>query len=155
MMSGVYQTNIPRFLQCQLTETTDLGQICCSTRTHYLDSKPNSLYSYSLMLSAYRRSNKFQFYSLWFDYYRYLLQWCLLIGNLNSCAPLINPLPQKTTPLIWPYFRSSTTTKLSPSTEATPLIRPLSCCRLCGLVRRELNSYFSEEEIIMQHCSNK
>jgi hypothetical protein len=34
---------------------------------HYPDSEPTSLCSFSLMLHAYRRSNKYQFYSLWFD----------------------------------------------------------------------------------------
>ena len=35
--------------------------------THYPDSESTSLCSSSLMLHAYRRSNKYQFYSLWFD----------------------------------------------------------------------------------------
>jgi hypothetical protein len=35
--------------------------------THYPDSKPISLCSFSLMLRAQRRSNKYQFYSLWLD----------------------------------------------------------------------------------------
>jgi hypothetical protein len=37
------------------------------TWTHYPDSKPTSLCFFSLMLHALRRSNKYQFYSLWFD----------------------------------------------------------------------------------------
>ena len=43
------------------------GQTYHSTRTHYLDSEPTSLCSYSLMFNAQRRSSKNQFYSLWFD----------------------------------------------------------------------------------------
>jgi hypothetical protein len=38
-----------------------------STRTHYPDSEPTCPYSFSLILSAYRRSNQCYFYSLWFD----------------------------------------------------------------------------------------
>jgi hypothetical protein len=34
---------------------------------HCSDSEPTSLWSFSFMLRAYRRSNKYQFYSLWFD----------------------------------------------------------------------------------------
>jgi len=40
---------------------------CCSTLTHYRDTKPTSLWSFSLMLHAYRRSNQYQFHCLWFD----------------------------------------------------------------------------------------
>ena len=36
-------------------------------KTHYPDSDPNRLSSFSLMLHAKPRSNKFQFYSLWID----------------------------------------------------------------------------------------
>ena len=65
----LYQTNtlIVGFLQCQFTETTVHGQTCRSTRTHYSDSEPTSICSFSLMLRAQWRSNKYQFYSLWFD----------------------------------------------------------------------------------------
>ena len=55
------------YLQSQLTETTVGGQTCCSTLTHYPDSESTSLSAFSLMLCAWRRSNKYQFYSLWFD----------------------------------------------------------------------------------------
>ena len=55
------------FYQCQLTETTVRRQTCRSTRTHYSDSEPTSLCSFSLMLRAQRRSNKYQFYNLQFD----------------------------------------------------------------------------------------
>jgi hypothetical protein len=41
--------------------------VCCSTRIHYPDSGPTSLYSYSLMMCAQRRSSKYHIYSLWFD----------------------------------------------------------------------------------------
>ena len=47
--------------------TTVIGQICGSTRTHYSDSEPTSLCSFSLMLRSQRRSNKYQFYILLFD----------------------------------------------------------------------------------------
>jgi hypothetical protein len=35
--------------------------------THYPDSEPTSLFSYSVKIRVYRKSNKYQFYSLWFD----------------------------------------------------------------------------------------
>ena len=54
------------FLQFQLTEIIVRGQTCRSTRTHYLDSKPTSLCSFSLMQNSQQRSNKYQFYSLLF-----------------------------------------------------------------------------------------
>ena len=67
MRSALYQTNTLScfFLQCQLTETTVRGQTCHSTRTYYPDSEPTSLCSFFLMMRAQRRSNKYQFYSLW------------------------------------------------------------------------------------------
>jgi len=37
------------------------------TLTQYPDFEPTSLCSFSLMLRVWRRSNKCQFYSLWFD----------------------------------------------------------------------------------------
>ena len=40
---------------------------CCSTQTHYSDSEPNSICSFSLMLLVSWRSSKYQFYSLLFD----------------------------------------------------------------------------------------
>ena len=52
---------------CWLTETTVRGQTCRSTRTYYSASKPTSLCSFSLMLRSYRRSNKYQINSVWFD----------------------------------------------------------------------------------------
>ena len=69
MRSALYQTNMLSqiFLQCQLTEIIIRRQTCLLTRTHYPDSEPTSLCSFSLMLRAQRRSNKYQFYSLWFD----------------------------------------------------------------------------------------
>ena len=48
-------------------ETTMYGKTCTSTRTHYPDSEPTSLCSYSLMQRAQRRSNNYQLYSLWFE----------------------------------------------------------------------------------------
>ena len=64
MRSALYQTNM--LSQCQLTETTVCGQTCHLNLTHYHDFK-TSLCSFSLMLHAQWRSNKYQFYSLWFD----------------------------------------------------------------------------------------
>ena len=63
MRSSLYQTNtlIVGFLQCQLTETTVRRYIC---RTHYPDSVPSRLCSFSLLLCVERR-NKYQFNSLW------------------------------------------------------------------------------------------
>ena len=40
---------------------------CRSTPIRYCGSEPTSHYSYSVMLRAKRRSNKYQFYNLWFD----------------------------------------------------------------------------------------
>ena len=40
---------------------------CRPTRTRYPDSEPTSLCSFSLMLRAELKSNKYQFYSVWFD----------------------------------------------------------------------------------------
>ena len=39
----------------------------CSIQTHYPDSVPTSVCSYTLLLYAQRRSSKYQYYSLWFD----------------------------------------------------------------------------------------
>ena len=47
--------------------TTVIGQICRSIRTHYSDSEPTSLCSFSLMLRYQRRSNKYQIYFILFD----------------------------------------------------------------------------------------
>ena len=41
------------FLQCQLTETTVHGQTCRSTWTHYTDTEPTFLCSYSLKLRLF------------------------------------------------------------------------------------------------------
>ena len=68
MRSALYQTNTLSWIfQCQLIETTVCGQTCRSTRTHYSDSEPTSLCSYSLMPRAQRRSNRYQLYSFQFD----------------------------------------------------------------------------------------
>ena len=69
MRSTLYQTNMLSqfFLQCQLTETTVHRQTCRSTRTHYPDSEPTSHCSFSLILRAQRRSNKYQFNGIWFE----------------------------------------------------------------------------------------
>ena len=55
------------FLQCKLSETIVRGQTCHSAWTHYPDSEPISLCSFFLMLHGEQRSNKCQFYSLWFE----------------------------------------------------------------------------------------
>ena len=54
-------------LQCQFTEATIRGQTCRSPRTHYSDSEPANLCSYSLMLRAQQRSNTYKSYSLLFN----------------------------------------------------------------------------------------
>ena len=58
MRSPLYQTNGLGciFIYCQLTETTVCGQTCCATRTHYPDSEPTSLCSFSLMLHVSREA---------------------------------------------------------------------------------------------------
>jgi hypothetical protein len=43
------------------------GYTCHPTLTRYPDSEPTRFCSFSLMLCALQRSNKYQFYSLWFD----------------------------------------------------------------------------------------
>ena len=48
--------------ECELTETAVRGWTCRSTRTHYPDSEPTSLCSFSIILRAWQRSNKYQFY---------------------------------------------------------------------------------------------
>ena len=53
-------------LQWQLTETTIYGYVCHSARTRYPDPETTSLCSFSFMLCAQRRFNKYQCYSLWF-----------------------------------------------------------------------------------------
>jgi hypothetical protein len=42
-------THLVGCLLCELTETTVCGQTCPSTLTHYSDSDPTSLCSFSLM----------------------------------------------------------------------------------------------------------
>ena len=66
MMSAIYWTN-KLFNSASSLKQTVHGYICRSIWTYYSDSEPTSLYSYSLRLHALRRSNKYQFYSLWFD----------------------------------------------------------------------------------------
>ena len=51
----------------QPSETTVHGYTCLPTLTHYHDSEPTSLCSFSIILRAQRRSNKYQIYSLLFD----------------------------------------------------------------------------------------
>ena len=40
---------------------------CCSGRTHYYDSESTSMCTYSLLPRIYQRSNKQQFYYVWYD----------------------------------------------------------------------------------------
>ena len=71
MMSAFYgtkPTHLVQFLQCQLNEATVCWQTCCFTRTHFSDSEPTSLCSYSIMLRAQRRMLLLLiFYSILFD----------------------------------------------------------------------------------------
>ena len=68
MRFALFQTNMLIWIFIvELTETTVRGQTRCSTPTHYSDSEPTSLCSFSLMPHAQRRSIKYQFHSLWFD----------------------------------------------------------------------------------------
>ena len=63
MTCALYQTNtLSWIVLCQLDETTVRGQTCRPTRTHYPDSE-----LFSLKLRGQRRSNKYQFQSVWFD----------------------------------------------------------------------------------------
>ena len=67
IMSALYLIQPLKILQCQFTKTTVHGYTCRSSRTHYPDFEANNLCSFSIMLPAYWRSNKYQFYSVWFD----------------------------------------------------------------------------------------
>ena len=68
MRSTLYYTNtLSWILQCQLTETTVRRQTYRLTWKHYPDSEPTCLCSFSLLLYALRRSNKYQYYCLWCD----------------------------------------------------------------------------------------
>ena len=63
MRPALTYTNMHNWIVIVLAQLADR----CFTRTHYLDSEPTSLCSYTLVLCTYRRSSKYQFYSLWFD----------------------------------------------------------------------------------------
>ena len=67
MMFSLYQTKSYLFVLRQFTITTVRGQTCWPIWTHYPDSELTSLCSFSLMLRAQRRGNKYKFHSLWFD----------------------------------------------------------------------------------------
>ena len=55
MRSGLFQTKgLVGFEYCQLIGNKNYGLICRSTRTHYPDSEPTSLCSFSLMMHALR-----------------------------------------------------------------------------------------------------
>jgi hypothetical protein len=58
-------------ISCKIDKRSNGGMVSVPASNavgrHYPDSEPNSLCSYSLMLRALRRCNKYQFYSLWFD----------------------------------------------------------------------------------------
>ena len=64
MQSALYQINTLSWniIQVQPTETTVRGYTCGSTRILCPYSEPTSLCSYSIMLLAQLRSNKYQFY---------------------------------------------------------------------------------------------
>ena len=64
MQSALYQINTLSWniIQVQPTETTVRGYTCGSTRILCPYSEPTSLWSYSIMLLAQLRSNKYQFY---------------------------------------------------------------------------------------------
>ena len=51
-------------LKRKFIETIVRGWTCRPTRTHYPDYEPTHLRSFSLMLHAYQRSNKYQCDSL-------------------------------------------------------------------------------------------
>ena len=63
----LYHSEINLVLLCQFIETTVRRWTCRSTRTHFPDSEPTNLYSYSLVLSDEQRISKNVFYSLQFD----------------------------------------------------------------------------------------
>ena len=68
MRSALYSTNTLSWIFIVLAHWNNTPPINMSpTLTHYPDSKPTSLDSFSLMLNAYLRSSKYQFYSSWFD----------------------------------------------------------------------------------------
>jgi hypothetical protein len=48
-------------------KTTVRGYTCRSTRTHYPDSEPTSLCSFSLILRALHYKQQIPAYNLWFD----------------------------------------------------------------------------------------
>jgi hypothetical protein len=66
MRSALYKTNTLSWIFKVLSHWNN-SPSCPPTRTHYSNSEPTSLCSFSLMLGAQRRSNTYQFYSLWFD----------------------------------------------------------------------------------------
>ena len=66
MRSTLYQTNTLTASSLK-QQSGDRRQTCYPTRTHYNDCEPTSLCSFSLMLCAQQRSNKYQFHSLWCD----------------------------------------------------------------------------------------
>ena len=63
IMSALEQINT---LSWDFIVTTVCKKTCCNTLTHYSDSEQTSLCSFSLLLHAQQRSNKYHFYSLWF-----------------------------------------------------------------------------------------
>ena len=87
MMCAFYKTNTLSWIFIVLAHWINNPQTCRSTQTHYSDSKQTSLFfSYSLMLHAWQRSNKYTFYSLRFyipwtrtHYLMYLMWACLTI----------------------------------------------------------------------------
>ena len=87
VMRSARPTCLVGFLKCQLSKTTARGQTRRHTRTHYPDSEPTSLCSFSLMLRASRRSNKYEFHSLWFDPLGFEPSICHTRGSTLTITP--------------------------------------------------------------------
>ena len=91
-----------RFVLDQHAQLDLLVQTCHSTRTHYPDSEPTNLCSFSLMLRAQWRNNKFQFYSLWF----YLIwarrqDFTTLEASWLTITPLMQSMKHSLLPLLY------------------------------------------------------
>ena len=74
-------------MRSALHQTNSRGQTNHSTWTHYPDSDQTSLCSYSLMLHAQRRSNKYQFNSPRFYPTVARTLYCVLYVCLYACDP--------------------------------------------------------------------
>jgi hypothetical protein len=65
--SDLFSTKTLSWICILLAHWNNSPRTCRSTRTHYHDSKPTNLCSFLLTPCAERRTNKYQFHSLWFD----------------------------------------------------------------------------------------